>query len=344
MKMRLSIYTFILLSVGVTGAAAENLQTGLADLSIVDTEVNRPLQGYLWYPTQQSDGQDFEHGNAVWEPIEVIRGASPMQGQYPLVVLSHGMFGNSRNQAWLAKALTKEGYIVAAIDHPGTSTFQRDPDHRRELWERPHDITRTIDHIIDMPVFGGLIDQDRIFMAGHSLGGFTAIALAGGRYDTAKLDAFCAQNPDDLVCGIFEDWGVGKTPEDREIISKDWSDQRIKGFAVFDLGGTQAFSTESLGAVDRPMLVYGAPRDVHGMDLDVESRALAAALPQDNLRYLEPLALSHFDFLGVCTDQALDILKKEEPDDMFVCLDGSDERRSKHADVAEEVVRFFSDL
>lgn len=358
MPLKPSIIALAALLFGANPTLAESVQsvqTGLVEITINDPSGDRNLRGYLWYPTEQSTGQVRAHGNAVWEPIKVIpdaplptRPTAPTKptaattGQYPLVVLSHGMFGNARNQAWLAQSLTQQGYFVAAIDHPGTSTFQRAPLDQRQLWQRPRDISRTIDHIIEDPEFGPLIDQNRIYMAGHSLGGLTAVWLAGGRYDPAKLDAFCGDNPVELVCNILGDWGIAKTPEDRLTIAQDWSDPRISAFAVFDLGGTQTFSVESLAKIDRPMLVIGAPLDIAGMDLDIESRALAATLPAATTTYIEPASLSHFDFLGLCTQNALAILQDEAPEDMFVCQDGITERRQDHDAVAAQVLDFFS--
>ncbi len=129
-------------------------------------------------------------------------------------------------------------------------------------------------------------------------------------------------------------------------MSVDLSDPRIRGVAVFDLGGTQTFSTASLAAISRQMLVIGAPRDVEktGLDLDAESRTLAAALPKGVVTYLEPETLSHFDFLGLCTHDALEILREEEPGDLFVCTDGRAERRADHAAIVDEVDRFFAGL
>ncbi|MFN5826345.1 MAG: alpha/beta hydrolase family protein [Rhodobacterales bacterium] len=329
----------LILSLVPLGAMAD--QTGLMELSLPDPTGGRATTGFFWYPAADPADTVLALGNAVWEPIRVAPDADPVPGSYPLVVLSHGMFGNARNQAWLAEGLVAAGFIVAAADHPGTSTFQRDPDQRRELWERPRDVSRVIDTVLADPRIGPAVDANRIYMAGHSLGGFTAMLLAGARFDPGRTDAFCTSHPDDRVCTIFNDWGVAKTPEDRVAMSGDLSDPRIRAFAVFDLGGTQSLSPESLGAVTRSVLVYGAPVAIEGLDLDVESRALVAALPASLAIYHEPATMAHFDFLGVCTERAIEILQQEEPDDVYVCEDGREDRRAEHRQIIAEVTDFF---
>ncbi len=336
--------TLAALAISTASVLADGYQTGMSDLDIRDADNNRHINGIIWYPTNDTNETVRAQGNAVWEPIRVQPNATAADGQYPLVVLSHGMYGNHRNQAWLASILTQQGYIVAAIDHPGTSTFSRDADHARELWERPRDISRTIDQILADPAYAGHVDAENIFMAGHSLGGFTAVALAGGRFDPVKFDTFCASGADDIACGVMDRWQVAKSNADRATITRDMSDDRIKAFAVFDLGGTQSFSTNSLGAIDTPMLVIGAPENVHGLNLDIESRALNAALPADSRQYLEPAGLSHFDFMGQCTERGLTILKEEEPDDVYVCENGTTERAREHQEIASSVMTFFAGI
>lgn len=333
--------TTLSLSLMATPLLADGPQTGLSELTISDARTDRPLSGYLWYPTQETAGLRQHHANPVWQGIEAIADATPAPGSYPLVVLSHGMYGNAMNQSWLADALVSEGYVVAAVHHPGTSTWMRDPDHARQMWDRPGDISRVIDHALSDPELSALVDPERIYMAGHSLGGYTAVALAGGRYDAPKIDRFCAANPDELVCGIFGNWNVAKTPEDVVSMQADLSDNRIKAFAVFDLGGTQMFSISSLAQVETPMLVMGAPKDISGLDLDIESRALKAALPEATVRYMEPESLSHFDFLGLCTPAGFAILAEEEPGDEIICFGGVQERRGDHAMIVDAVLATF---
>lgn len=52
---------------------------------------------------------------------------------------------------WLAPELAQQGYIVAAPDHPGTTTFNKDADQAAKLWERPHDLSRVIDVLTTDP-------------------------------------------------------------------------------------------------------------------------------------------------------------------------------------------------
>lgn len=328
-------------AIAAGAAFAEAPQTGLSALTVSDARDDRPLNGFVWYPTAAQEDAALHHGNAVWQGIEAIEDAVPTPGTYPLVVLSHGMYGNAMNQTWLADALVREGFVVAAINHPGTSTWMRDPAHARQMWDRPGDVSRLIDHMVSDAGLGDLIDADRIYMAGHSLGGYTAVALAGGRYDAAKIDGFCADNPEDLVCGIFDMWQIAQTPEDTAAMQADLSDPRIKAFAVFDLGGAQTFSAQSLAAIDRPMLVIGAPMDIAGLDLDIESRALVSALPQETVTYMEPASLSHFDFLGVCNPGAMEILATEEPGDEVICIRGGAERAADQAMILDAVTAAF---
>ena len=72
------------------------------------------------------------------------------------------------------------------------------------------------------------------------------------------------------------------------------------------MSGTRRTGTPVPGLLPRlPVLVFAAPRDIHGLNLDIESRAPVGALPEENIRYLEPETLSHSDFLGVCTARAM---------------------------------------
>lgn len=343
MRLKTFVATGLLLALS-TLAHAQPFKPAMADLQIIDAEGDRHLSGLIWYPTEASGPLSLDIESMVWESNEVILGGEPAKGRFPLVVLSHGMYGNAHNQAWLASALAQRGYVVAAVNHPGTSTWSRDPEVTRQLWERPKDISRVIDYVTASSELAMMVDPDRLFMAGHSLGGFTAVALAGARYDAARLNRFCAEMPDELACNILSNWKIAQTDDDRVRMEADLSDPRISAFVIFDLGGTQSFSDDSLAQINRPLLIYGAPIMNSGLTLDIESRALRDAVAADVARYIEPENLSHFDFLGRCKTGGFELLQKEEPGDEIICSNGGALRATKHKKIIAEVISFFNDV
>ncbi len=334
MKMTVSAAAVLVAS---TAAHAENF--GMQELFIDHPE--RPINGVVFYPTaERADTKAL--GNKVWKAHQVAMDADIAPGDYPLVVLSHGMYGSYRNQAWLAKGLVERGYVVAAIDHPGTSTFSRDAAHAQALHERPMDISRTIDALASAPWIADNLSGET-FMAGHSLGGWTAVALAGGRFDAGQYHSFCASDQADVACNVLARWEIATTEDRVAALEQDLSDPRISAYAVLDLGGTQTFTLDSLGAIDVPMMVYGAPAgyEEERLNLDVESRALANALPQDRVIYHEPADLTHFDFMGECTRMGHLILRIVEPSDAYVCEGGTGPRAAKHQMVIDQIDGFF---
>ncbi|WP_293445192.1 hypothetical protein [Planktotalea sp.] len=53
-------------------------------------------------------------------------GATPRDSTFPLIVLSHGSGERMMQMAWLATELAEQGYIVAGINHHGTTSADSD--------------------------------------------------------------------------------------------------------------------------------------------------------------------------------------------------------------------------
>ncbi len=159
----------------------------------------------LYYPTQTT---------ARWIPMgpfpqEVAPGAPPLEVLKGLVVLSHGTGGSELGHGRLATALARSGYLVAALRHPGDnwqdrSLLQERPD--AYFHERPRQVSRVIDAVLDDPLWKGRIAGDArgpwIGALGHSAGGYTVLALAGGRPDLQRIERHCAANreADPIFC------------------------------------------------------------------------------------------------------------------------------------------------
>jgi predicted dienelactone hydrolase len=67
---------------------------------------------------------------------------------------------------------------------------------------RPRQISEGIDAILADPSLGAVTDPDRIAVIGHSAGGYTALALIGGRADMDRARSHCRQHPHDGFCEV----------------------------------------------------------------------------------------------------------------------------------------------
>ncbi|RKT03053.1 platelet-activating factor acetylhydrolase isoform II [Streptomyces sp. 3211.6] len=123
-------------------------------------------------------------------------GARPVDGRYPLIVLSPGFTVPRATLTSLAEDLASRGYVVAAVDHAYESAATAFPGGRiltclacdqaqgpggREAvtGTRAKDVSFLLDRLTGRhPAWrhAGLIDRGRIAMAGHSIGGGAALA------------------------------------------------------------------------------------------------------------------------------------------------------------------------
>lgn len=157
----------------------------------------RPIKMVVWYPTHAENG--INEGT-VWEMPDVAVGAPIKEGKHPLILLSHGWGGEKIELMWLAEQLVQEGYIVVGIDHYGNTWKDYSEKISTEYWNRPVDISRTIDYLFETSPFTSSIDPERIGFAGFSMGGFTGIWLAGGEvnqcsYHDPRIKAFFLMAP-----------------------------------------------------------------------------------------------------------------------------------------------------
>jgi predicted dienelactone hydrolase len=102
-----------------------------------------------------------------------------------LIAISHGQGSTPWALRGLAAALVDAGHVVALIEHPG----DRRGDTARSgtpaiLADRPRQLGRALDVALDDAVLGGRLASDGgpwVVVVGHSIGGYTALAAAGGR-------------------------------------------------------------------------------------------------------------------------------------------------------------------
>jgi predicted dienelactone hydrolase len=104
------------------------------------------------------------------------------EGSFPLVLISHGSGGSPLVYRTIGSYLAMNGYVVAMPEHSGNN---RDDNHLHgtveNLVNRPRHIRLTIDAVSSDAHFKNSVLPDTTAIIGHSLGGYTALAVAGGQ-------------------------------------------------------------------------------------------------------------------------------------------------------------------
>ena len=181
---------FVALLAWATPASAQN--AGLRTLVVPGAE---PVTVALFYPTP---AVARIQPMGPWRPV-VTPGApvaaAPLKG---LILISHGSGGHELGHHNLATRLAADGYLVAALRHPGDNWEDRSMiTSGRYFSERPRQVSRVLDALLASPEWGPRIPAGRIGAVGHSAGGYTVLALAGAQAEPARAAQHCRSVLDD---------------------------------------------------------------------------------------------------------------------------------------------------
>jgi dienelactone hydrolase len=157
-----------------------------------------PVVTYLTYPSapkQQKKPYAFPYYDAMYGAFEDMLGPGETPGfadpdeRYPLIILAHGASAHGIYDVRHAEDLASHGYIVAVITYGDDRTGEVSNRDSHVLFLRPLLTKAVLNSILESEIFGAHIDTDNIGIAGHSFGGFTALAVAGGpvQGDTASV-------------------------------------------------------------------------------------------------------------------------------------------------------------
>ncbi|MBN1966456.1 MAG: hypothetical protein JW910_17530 [Anaerolineae bacterium] len=266
-------------------------------------DAEHPLTGAIWYPALNPDGAEeavtYDLGVGDLLPLlsaldgRALQDAAPdvANGPYPLVVYSHGLNGQLYYTPYLREHLASHGFVVIAVLHPDTlrgsllaSTEEQQMAVAQtaidSLVQRPADITRTLDYaeVLAAPEgdLAGVIDMDRVAVAGVSYGGATALLAAGARLDFRTLPELCASGVyasmlSTMVCRLHGDDLPGMEAHLMELAGVEgqpgqlWpslGDPRIDAVVSLMPGGGSVFvSEEGYANVELPVLFMRSGND-----------------------------------------------------------------------------------
>ena len=114
--------------------------------------------------------------------IDVSPEAPAAEGRFPLVVVSHGNSGSHLVYRTIGTHLAKNGYVVAMLEHAGNNRNDNALEGTHEnLVNRPRHVRLTLDAVSFDAQLGACVQPDNVAIIGHSIGGYTALAVAGGK-------------------------------------------------------------------------------------------------------------------------------------------------------------------
>ncbi|GAB3873052.1 hypothetical protein GCM10028824_24190 [Hymenobacter segetis] len=152
---------------------------GCRTLEIADAALGLTFPLLVLYPTG-TPGQPEPIGPYS---LEVAFDAPIEPGPFPLVLISHGTGGTPLTHRLLAHFLARHGFVVGLprhhANHRDDNSWHNTPDN---LVARPRHLSLAIDALV--AEFGAALRPDWVALIGHSLGGYTALALAGGQPGT----------------------------------------------------------------------------------------------------------------------------------------------------------------
>ncbi|BAU65333.1 hypothetical protein STA3757_27150 [Stanieria sp. NIES-3757] len=189
-------------------------------------------------------------------------------GKTPVVVISHGLASNPESFEDLAQHLASYGYVVAIPQHPGSDTkqaqalrkgYSREVFDVQEFINRPKDISYVIDELErrNQSEFGGRLDLENVGVAGHSFGGYTALAVAGAVIDFDYLQQICDRLYGGLNTALLLQCRALSLPRE----TYNFRDERVKAVIGANPVNSAIFGQQGLREIKIPVFFISGNYD-----------------------------------------------------------------------------------
>ncbi len=310
----------------------------------------RPVTWSAWYPVRPETQTELQlvgpTGRPFFQNGPVAEGAPIAENreEWPLVLLSHGTGGSALGVGWFGRRLAEAGFIVVGANHHGnTANETYCAEGFLSWWERSRDLSFLADYMLGDHPFSARIDPDKIYAAGHSLGGHTVIASTGALFSNNQFLEWYKEQPGPNGPREFPDLAdhlprlEKESQPFRESLERhaaSYRDPRIKAaFAMAPAPTVRGFLAESLSAIEIPVFIQTGGADTE-CPVETCTNWLGTHNPDFSIEIL-PGETGHYVYLSEATNFG----REEMPD---ITIDPPTVNRSGiHDHAAATAIRHF---
>lgn len=310
--------------------SAQQYQTGFRTMGLWSQETRMRLDLNIWYPCKRPEN---ELNYAPWI-IKAALNAKPMEGKFPLLVISHASPGTRFSYHYLASFFAREGYVVMAPTH--STDYMENMDDLftwRQLEKRINEINTCLDVILADKNLSPIIDANHIGFIGFGTGGTAGLLLGGSMPNCGSWPAYCSH------AGIKDPYCTPWTKEKINLLCKNFPlkqsmlDKRFKALVIFAPAYGMIFNNASFNNFNTPILLACAGKDSFNQ-AELHCEPLARILGKKAI-YLDLISAD----AGALMDSCPPALAADLPE---LCNSiSSEDRASLHAKITNTVSAFF---
>jgi predicted dienelactone hydrolase len=232
-----------------------NKFVGCCKAEVFDKENDITFPMLVMYPTNAAST------SVAFGPfsLEVSMDAPVADGRFPIAMISHGSGGSYLAHRTLGMYLAQNGFVACMPGHPFNNRHNNELQYTvQNMVYRPRHIRMAIDEVCSSAQFKNYVNCESVAIIGHSVGGYTALALAGGVPHTQALVALCqkpASADEPYWLSLMRKNGIKSQPIEVT------ADNRVKAVVLLAPDVSLFMSEGALRNVRVPILLLAAEKD-----------------------------------------------------------------------------------